>query len=85
MDLSELLVQLVWQKGRMAPGYDPNYVRMDDCGSLIERKEHGNRNSSYGWEIDHVIPQSLGGGDALSNLRPLNWRNNAKRQAGFLV
>jgi hypothetical protein len=83
--LSETLrVQLVWKKGAYAPGFDPTYVRLDTYGALIERRQHGNRNSRYGWEIAHIVPRSLGGGDMLSNLRPLNWRNNLREQAALL-
>ena len=41
--------------------------------------EHGNRDSEYGWEIDHIEPVALGGGDELTNLQPLNWQNNVKK------
>ncbi len=41
--------------------------------------EHGNRDSKYGWEIDHINPVANGGGDELNNLQPLNWVNNANK------
>ncbi|KUG25132.1 hypothetical protein ASZ90_005048 [hydrocarbon metagenome] len=33
----------------------------------------------YGWEIDHIIPLSLGGTDDIANLQPLHWENNRKK------
>ena len=46
---------------------------------------YGNRQSEYGWEIDHIKPESKGGEDIVSNARPLQWENNASRQNGRLT
>jgi hypothetical protein len=48
-------------------------------------QKYGDRNSQYGWEIDHITSQDHGGSDAPSNLRPLQWENNASKGAGRLV
>ena len=69
--------QQVWQKGKTITGRDPSIYRMDDYGKIIKYSEYGNRQSLYGWEIDHIIPQALDGSDSLSNLRPLHFRRNA--------
>lgn len=84
MSFSEETIQAVWQKGIIVPGNNSNVWRKDQCGAWIGRKEHGNRNSQYGWEIDHIKPESDGGGDELSNLRPLQWENNSSKQEGRL-
>ena len=47
----------------------------DHCGAWIAKSAHGQQ-SAQGWEIDHIVPVARGGTDALSNLRPLHWRNN---------
>lgn len=70
-------VQAVWEKGEEIPPNDPDEFRKDACGAWMARNQYGDRSSQYGWEIDHIDPD---GGDDLSNLRPLQWRNNAHRQ-----
>lgn len=85
MGFSEDIVQKVWEKGKVVSNNDPNVWRQDECLAWIGRSQYGNRNSQYGWEIDHITPESEGGTDALSNLRPLQWENNASTQAGRLV
>lgn len=66
-----------WNKAHPAIGYDPAIIREDDFGSLIAWVDYGDRKATLGWEIDHRRPTILGGGDGLSNLRALHWRNNA--------
>ena len=85
MSFSEDAIQKVWEKGRFVSGYDSAVWRKDECGEWVDRSQYGNRHSRYGWEIDHIRPESEGGGDALSNLRPLQWENNASKQEGRLV
>ena len=75
-------VQAVWNRGIVMTNNDPTRVGQDVCRAWIVRNEHGNRQSEYGWEIDHIDPN---GGDELENLRPLHWDNNASRQDGQLT
>ncbi|MBI2621069.1 MAG: HNH endonuclease [Candidatus Levybacteria bacterium] len=71
----------------LIPGIDPSYRRKDTCGALIDKNMYGSRSSqnNTGWEIDHIKPESDGGTDDLSNLRPLQWYNNATRSEGRLT
>lgn len=78
-------IQSVWEKGEKVNGYDADKYRKDQCGAWMTRTEYGNRDSMYGWEIDHITPESDGGGDELSNLRPLQHENNSSRQDGRLT
>ena len=70
----------VWNKAIPIEGYNPSEYRYDIAGNIIAYLAYGDRKSTYGWEMDHILPVSQGGSDTLSNLRPLHWRANASRQ-----
>ena len=72
----------VWRKGRMQSGYDPAQVRKDNCNKLIRRTDYG-KQSTYGWEVDHIRPVASGGGDQPGNLQPLHWQNNRHKADNF--
>ncbi len=75
MPFSEETIQSVWEKGEIVTKYDANRFRKDQSGAWMRRLSYGDKNTMLGWEIDHNTPESEGGGDELSNLRPLQWRN----------
>ncbi|NQV00434.1 MAG: HNH endonuclease [Parcubacteria group bacterium] len=81
MDFDKETEQKVWEKGKIASNNDPSIWRKDACGAWIKRAEYGNRDSKYGWEIDHI---SADGSDNLSNLQPLQWENNLDKSDGKL-
>jgi len=75
----------IWAKATVIAGYDMNALRKDVCGAWIAWSAYGNRESDNGWEVDHITPESKGGSDMVSNLRPLHWKNNARKSDGSLV
>lgn len=77
-------LQQVWAKGSVDPNNDPAVWRKDQCGAWIRWDHYGDRSSKYGWEVDHITAVANGGNDALSNLRPLHWKNNVRTSDGRL-
>jgi len=76
LSFSDEDIQKVWEKGEVVAGQDASKWRKDQCRAWIGRHAYGNRESKYGWEIDHIDPN---GGNDLSNLRPLQWENNVDK------
>lgn len=83
MVFSDEDIQKVWEKGSIVLNNDANVWRKDQCGAWIGRSFYGDRNSKYGWEIDHIDNDT--DNNNLSNLRPLQWKNNVSRQDGRLT
>ena len=75
---SDIYIDLVWDKARVIEGYDPTKWRQDFAGAWIQKDQYGIQ-SPLGWEIDHMVPRSHGGGDDLVNLFPIHWRNNESK------
>ena len=79
---SEEEIEAVWQKASIQANNDPNVYRKDYAGAWIRRSDYGLQ-SEYGWEIDHVRPLAQDGSHNMSNLLPLQWRNNLEKSDHF--
>lgn len=72
------VVNQVWDKGKTIRGQNPDSWRRDVAGNKIRFGSYGTE-GEYGWEIDHINPQSKGGSDNLRNLQPLHPDANRKK------
>ena len=81
----------LWELMPTAEGKDCAKFRLDSCGALMEWDRYGDRQSDFGWEIDHVVPKSLltergateNEIDDEDNLRPMHWKNNDTKSADY--
>lgn len=83
-DFTEQELDSIFNKASEINGCDPNEWRLDASGAIIRRSSYGSDDELYGWEVDHIVPQSfLEDNDVPDdlidddkNLQPLNWNNN---------
>ena len=82
---SKDIIDQVWKKAQTVPNYDPTLFRKDAAGAWISYNGYGDRNNAYGWEIEHVFPESKGGDDKIENLRAMQWENNVSKGDDYPV
>jgi len=69
----------VWKKAKDIQTKDGITWGKDYADAWIRYDKYGDRDSDYGWEVDHRKPVAKGGTDDLSNLDPLQWENNVTK------
>jgi hypothetical protein len=75
-------INAVWEKAKKVAGQDPNKLRQDVGGAWIQKDKYG-KEESFGWEVDHMFPESLGGTQNTDNLQALQWENNRTKADNF--
>lgn len=86
MAWNDAQIDAVWNKATAVNDYDPDLYRKDVCGAWMSKKEYGMQ-TTLGWEIDHVFPESKAKQrgytqaqiDDFRNLRPMQWENNRSK------
>jgi hypothetical protein len=74
----EALKQAVWNEAQPIPGCELAEWRFEAHGKPARWQDYGDRQSPYGWELDHFpISKANGGPDERWNLRILNCADNA--------
>ena len=53
----------------------------DYAGRLMLCSEYGNNSSSYGWNIDHILPREKNGSNEIVNLQCTNIITNLNKGA----
>lgn len=74
------LKNAAWLNASPVPG--TSETRMDCDGRYIDWFEYG-KTSAFGWQIDHITPTALGGGDVPGNVRARHYIGNTS--AGGLL
>ena len=73
-------ISTVWNKATwVSEENEVKGFRKDLRGAWILKSEYGNRQSQYGWEVDHIKPVAAGGTSEMANLQPLHWENNCSK------
>lgn len=66
-----------WELAGIIPGWDPLLWRIDCDSRIIYWPAYGDRDSDYGWELDHVPANAFAVPGIAQYLRARHWRGNA--------
>ena len=78
MDLNHETAMRLWVKS-----FGKETKVKDFAGREIAKGAYGDRNSQYGWNVDHILPQSKGGTTADHNLVCCNIKTNDEKADKF--
>lgn len=73
MELSDSIIQAVWEKARGMQDMNQDEWRQDQCGAWLQRDQYNNETSEFGWTILNISP---GKPDTLENLQPFHCSNS---------
>ena len=91
-NFSDEQIEMVWKKGIVLDGWNPEKYRLDAAGAMMVKDRRG-LDSLYAWEIDHVLPKSQledfgipeEDWDNIENLRPFNSQNNNRKSDDYPI
>lgn len=78
MDLNHETAMKLWNKT-----FGKEIKAKDFSGRQIAKGAYNDRNSEYGWNVDHILPQKLGGKTAEHNLIICNIKTNDEKADKF--
>jgi len=77
----EDLKRAAWARTSPVSGQMNAWEFRKDClGNLVRYADFGNRHSPFGWELDYIVPERLGGSTAPENLQVLHWKATAAKK-----
>ncbi len=80
MTMLEDLKRAAWARTSPVSGQPSAWEFRKDClGNLVRYSDFGNRHSPFGWELDFIVPRTIGGSTDPENLQALHWKATAAR------
>lgn len=78
MELNRETALRLWNKR-----FGKNIKALDFAGREIAKGSYNDRNSKFGWNVDHILPQCKGGVTAEHNLEIVNIKTNDEKANKF--
>ena len=78
MDLNRETAMRLWNKS-----FGKDTKAVDFAGRTIAKGAYNDRNSEFGWNVDHILPQSKGGATADYNLICCHIKTNDEKADTF--